>query len=207
MTRNTLLLTTILALLATPSFVESATADDGQPKPEKAIFAGGCFWCMEKPFDELDGVHSTVSGYLGGQTENPTYREVSTGRTGHAEAVEITYDPAVVTYEQLLEVFWRNIDPLNGKGQFCDYGNQYRSEIFYLNIAQKEAAGASLAQLRATTFAGKTVATGISAASPFYPAEEYHQDYYLKNPVRYQFYRYRCGRDRRLEELWGKAAR
>ena len=170
---------------------------------QKATFAGGCFWCMEPPFDELDGVVSTTSGYTGGHTKNPVYDEVSSGGTGHAEAVEILYDPKKIRYARLLEVFWRNVDPTTANRQFCDRGNQYRTEIFYHNADQKRLAEESRARLERTkTFDGPIV-TKITPASDFYPAEEYHQDFYKKNPVRYKFYRYNCGRDQRLKELWG----
>jgi peptide-methionine (S)-S-oxide reductase len=171
-----------------------------------ATFAGGWFWCMEPPFDELDGVFSTISGYIGGQKRNPTYEQVSAGTTGHAEAVQIAYDPSVVSYERLLEVFWHNIDPLDAGGQFCDHGSQYRTAIFYHSEEQRQQAEASkLALEREHVLPGKIV-TEIVAADEFYPAEDYHQDYYQKNPVRYTFYRFSCGRDRRLESLWGENA-
>ena len=169
----------------------------------KATFAGGCFWCMEPPFDKLEGVISTTSGYIGGHQENPSYREVSSGGSGHTEAVQVRFDSDKISYEQLLEVFWRNIDPTTANRQFCDSGSQYRTGIFYHNAQQKESAESSKESLSASKpFPGK-IATEISTASDFYPAEDYHQDYYLKNPVRYKYYRYRCGRDQRLEELWG----
>ena len=158
---------------------------------------------MEPPYDKLDGVVSTVSGYSGGQVLNPTYRQVALGGTGHTEVVEITYDPKIVSYEQLLQVFWLNIDPLAKDRQFCDGGDQYRSAIFYLNDQQQRLAEGSLAALREQApFKGK-IHTQIARFDRFYAAEEYHQDYYLKNPLRYKFYRSRCGRDQRLEELWG----
>jgi len=169
----------------------------------KATFAGGCFWCMEPPFDKLDGVISTTSGYTGGEKKNPTYEEVSSGGTGHAEAVEIVYDPAKISYDALLKVFWHNIDPTVRNRQFCDVGSQYRTAIFYHDAQQKALAEASKAALeRNKPFSGPVV-TEIVAAGAFYPAEEYHQDFYLKNPVRYKFYRTTCGRDSRLKELWG----
>ncbi len=168
----------------------------------KATFAGGCFWCMEPPFDKLDGVVSTTSGYIGGHKENPTYEEVSSGTTGHAEAIQIVYDPRKITYDQLLEVFWKNVDPTDNGGQFCDRGSQYRTAIFYHDEDQKHLAEHSR-QVLIESEGFKRIATEITAASTFYPAEEYHQDYYKKNPVRYKFYRYSCGRDRRLKELWG----
>ena len=173
---------------------------DGTP-PAKATFAGGCFWCMEPPYDELEGVISTISGYIGGTTKNPTYEQVSAGTTGHTEAVEITYDPRKVSYEKLLEIFWRNIDPLTANAQFCDSGSQYRSGVFYHDQTQKTLAEAS--KKRVQSRFKQPIVTEIVAASEFYPAEEYHQDYYKKNPIRYNFYRYGCGRDKRLQELWG----
>ena len=188
---------TIIAGLFLLATVGAADAQD----LAKATFAGGCFWCMEPPFDKLDGVISTTSGYTGGHSANPTYEQVSAGKTGHAEAVEIVYDPRKVTYAQLLEVFWRNIDPLTANAQFCDKGSQYRSGIFAHDETQRrlaeESKSAVAARLR------KPVVTEIVAASTFWPAEDYHQDYYKKNPIRYKFYRATCGRDRRLEEIWG----
>lgn len=170
----------------------------------QATFAGGCFWCMEGPFDKLDGVVSTTSGYTGGFEENPTYGHVSAGITGHAEAVQIVYDPEQVKYETLLNTFWHNIDPLDSKGQFCDKGSQYRSGIFYASAAEKQLAEASKTEVAEQL--GQPIVTEITAASTFYPAEDYHQDYYLKNPVRYKIYRTGCGRDRRLSQLWGDEA-
>ena len=167
----------------------------------KATFAGGCFWCMEPPFDELNGVISTTSGYIGGKIKNPNYEQVSTGTTGHAEALQIIYDPKKINYDKLLEVFWRNIDPLAADGQFCDLGSQYRSAIFYHDATQKSAAEKSKKAIQARF--KQPVATEISAATVFYPAEEYHQDYYKKNPVRYKLYSHGCGRAQRLEEVWG----
>jgi peptide-methionine (S)-S-oxide reductase len=176
------------------------------PRVAVATFAGGCFWCMEPPFDKLDGVISTVSGYTGGQVQSPTYEQVSAGRTGHTEAVQVTYDPSKVTYEKLLDVFWRNIDPTVKDRQFCDIGSQYRSGIFVHDAEQRRLAEASKAGLeRSKPFKGAIV-TEIANAGAFYPAEEYHQDYYLKNPVRYRYYRAGCGRDARLKELWGERA-
>ena len=178
---------------------ESATG-----KTATALFAGGCFWCMEPPYDEIDGVIATISGYSGGSSKNPTYRQVSSGKTGHTEVVQITYNPEVVTYEKLLEVFWRNIDPTRDNGQFCDGGNQYRPAIFYMNEEQHQAALSSLSEIEHVKTFSDPIKVEITAASEFYPAEEYHQDYYLKNPLRYKYYRYGCGRDKRLEKLWGK---
>ena len=169
---------------------------------EKATFAGGCFWCMQPPFDKLDGVVSTTAGYTGGHVENPTYDQVSSGGTGHAEAVEILYDPKKIGYEKLLEVFWHNVDPTDANGQFCDYGDQYRSEIFYHDAEQKRLAEKSKAELERTKPFKDPIVTRITRASTFYPAEEYHQSYYKNNPIRYKIYRYNCGRDARLNQLW-----
>jgi peptide-methionine (S)-S-oxide reductase len=190
------------AVLASPSL------NAAEPPSGTAIatFAGGCFWCMEPPFDKIDGVLSTTSGYTGGNKENPTYKEVSRGSTGHAESVQVVYDPKRVSYEQLLNVFWHNIDPTSAGGQFCDWGNQYRSEIFYHDENQKRLAEQSKAALEKSKPFKEPIVTRITAATTFWPAEEYHQDYYQKNPVRYKFYRYGCGRDKRLQELWGKTA-
>ena len=168
-----------------------------------ATFAGGCFWCMEPPFDKLDGVISTTSGYIGGHTENPTYEEVSAGITGHAEAVEVVYDPARVTYAELLGVFWPNIDPLTANRQFCDHGSQYRSAIFYHDSDQEHLAHGSKMQFAQSGRFDDPIVTEIAPATAFFPAEEYHQDYYQKNPLRYRVYRFGCGRDRRLKEVWG----
>jgi peptide-methionine (S)-S-oxide reductase len=171
-----------------------------------ATFAGGCFWCMEGPFDALDGVISTTSGYTGGTRKNPTYEQVSSGYTGHAESVQVVYDPAKVSYEKLLDVFWHNIDPTVANRQFCDSGSQYRTAIFYQDDAQKKAADASKAALAKSKPFNAAIVTEITAATEFFPAEDYHQDYYIKNPVRYRFYRQGCGRDARLKELWGDKA-
>ena len=167
-----------------------------------AQFAGGCFWCMEKPFDQMEGVLSTTSGYAGGTLENPSYEQVSAGGTGHIEVVEVRYDPAKVSYAQLLNTYWRNVDPLAVNRQFCDAGPQYRSAIFALDEDQRALAEASRAELSKRF--GREVATEVLPAARFWPAEDYHQDYYLKNPIRYSYYRSRCGRDARLEALWGK---
>ncbi len=173
---------------------------------EKATFAGGCFWCMEHPFDQLPGVVSVTSGYTGGSKKNPTYEEVSAGGTGHAESVQIVYDPAQVSYEKLLGIFWHNIDPTTKNRQFCDSGHQYRSAIFYHTEEQHRLALQSKAQLEKNKTFKEPVVTEIVQATEFYPAEEYHQQYYKKNPIRYKFYRFTCGRDQRLKELWGDAA-
>jgi peptide-methionine (S)-S-oxide reductase len=176
----------------------------GQGVPAKgavATFAGGCFWCVEADFDKVAGVLSTTSGYIGGRTANPSYEQVVRGDTGHAEAVEIAFDAGKVSYQQLLDVFWRNIDPLAKDRQFCDGGNQYRSAIFYHDDEQRRLAEASKAKVAARF--KQPIHTQIAAAGTFYKAEDYHQDYYRKNPLRYNFYRSSCGRDARLEELWG----
>lgn len=173
---------------------------------EKATFAGGCFWCMEAPFDKLPGVVSVTSGYTGGNKKNPNYKEVSAGSTGHAEAVQIVYDPSKITYSKLLDVFWHNIDPTVKDQQFCDSGSQYRSAIFFHGEEQHQQALQSKATLeRSKPFRGAVV-TEITKATEFYPAEEYHQHYYKKNPLRYAYYRNGCGRDNRLKELWGSSA-
>jgi peptide-methionine (S)-S-oxide reductase len=173
---------------------------------EKATFAGGCFWCMEAPFDKLPGVLSVTPGYSGGQVKNPTYEQVSAGGTGHAESVQIIFDPSKTNYSKLLDVYWRNIDPTVTDRQFCDVGSQYRSAIFYHGEEQRRAALQSKAALEKNKPFKGPVVTEITAAGEFYPAEEYHQHYYRKNPLRYKFYRNGCGRDRRLKELWGSAA-
>ena len=196
------LLMAAVILLAAP-LAEGKDMSSTGGKTAIATFAGGCFWCMEPPFDKLDGVISTTSGYTGGSLKDPTYEEVSAGATGHAESLQIVYDPAKVSYQKLLEVFWRNIDPTVKDRQFCDVGNQYRTAIFYHNEEQKRLAEESKAKLEAEGRLGP-IQTEIVAAGPFYPAEDYHQDYYQKNPIRYKYYRWSCGRDQRLEELWGK---
>jgi peptide-methionine (S)-S-oxide reductase len=197
----------LVLLVAAAALTASANAQQ-KPAPglEQAILAGGCFWCMEPPYDKLPGVVSTTSGYIGGRTKNPTYEQVSTGSTGHTEAVQVVYDPKKVSYQQLLEVFWRNIDPTTANAQFCDHGSQYRSGIFYLNEEQRKLAVASREQIERTKPFREPIVTEVTAATTFYPAEEYHQDYYKKNPIRYKFYRSGCGRDERLEQLWGKKA-
>ena len=174
-------------------------ADDGLAV---ATFAGGCFWCMEPTFDELPGVVSTTSGYTGGSKVTPTCEEVSSGTTGHAEAMQVRYDPTRISYEKLLDVFWRNIDPLTADRQFCDRGRQYRSAIFYHDEEQRRLAQSSKDAL--DTRFDEPIVTEIEPAGAFYPAEEYHQDYYKKNPIRFNVYKYSCGRARRLQELWGK---
>ena len=187
---------------ASPLFAQS-------PAPKaataKATFAGGCFWCMEAPYDKLPGVISTTSGYIGGTVKNPTYEQVSSGRTGHTEAVQVEYDPGKVSYEKLLQVFWMNIDPTVKNAQFCDHGSQYRSGIFYHDETQRKLAEASKTALDKSKPFKEPIVTEITKASMFYAAEDYHQDYYKTNPVRYKIYRNGCGRDARLKDLWGKA--
>ena len=170
-----------------------------------ATFAGGCFWCMEPPYDRLEGVISTTSGYTGGRTESPSYQQVSAGGTGHTEAVQVRYDPAKIGYQELLEVFWHNVDPTDAGGQFCDRGDQYRTGIFYSDEEQRRLAEESKRVLEQGGRIDVPIVTEVAAAGPFYPAEDYHQDYYEKNAVLYKFYRWNCGRDQRLQELWGEA--
>ena len=189
---------------AAPQSAPLAAAQPAQGNQDKATFAGGCFWCMEPPFDELPGVISTTSGYTGGQKKNPTYEEVSAGGTGHTESVEVVFDPAKVTYQQLLDVFWKNIDPTTPDRQFCDVGSQYRSAIFYHSDEQKRLAMASKKTIDDSGRFKQPVVTEIVPAAPFYHAEEYHQDYYKKNPIRFKYYKFGCGRAKRLEQLWGK---
>jgi peptide-methionine (S)-S-oxide reductase len=193
-----------LLMAAVPGSGHAAQAPAPAGHLAKATFAGGCFWCMVHPFDQLPGVVSVTSGYTGGHKKNPSYEEVSSGTTGHAESVQVVYDPAKVSYEKLLDTYWHNIDPLAKDRQFCDVGTQYRSAIFYHDEAQKRLAEASKAEVQKRF--KQPIATQIVPASQFYPAEDYHQDFYKKNPVRYKFYRAGCGRDRRLEELWGRSS-
>jgi peptide-methionine (S)-S-oxide reductase len=181
-------------LLVIPAFAQTA----------KATFAGGCFWCEESAFEGVKGVTSVISGYTGGVKNEPTYEEVSSGSTGHRESVEVTYNPRVVSYQQLLDVFWHNVDPFDNSGQFCDHGSQYRSAIFVHDAAQRQLAAASKAAVEKKF--GRRVVTDILPAARFWPAEEYHQDFYKKNPVRYRIYKFNCGREERLKELWGSAA-
>jgi peptide-methionine (S)-S-oxide reductase len=196
----------VAALAALATSGHAAPTRTPKPGLARATFAGGCFWCMEGPFDKLPGVVSTTSGYSGGSVKDPSYEQVSSGATGHAEAVEIVYDPAKVTYEQLLDVFWKNVDPTDGGGQFCDRGNQYRTAIFAYGEEQQRLAEQSKKDLEASGKIKKKIVTQVLPAGDFYAAEDYHQDYYLRNPVRYKFYRYNCGRDDRLKELWGAPA-
>ncbi len=194
----------VIAALAALNAI--AQAPKVAPGHAVATFAGGCFWCMEPPYDKLPGVVATISGYMGGSKVNPTYQEVSAGTTGHTEVVQVVYDPKKVTYEKLLEVFWVNIDPTVKDRQFCDSGSQYRSSVFYHDAEQRKAAEASRAALEKSKPFKDALVTPIEMAAAFYPAEDYHQDYYQKNPVRYQLYRSGCGRDARLKQLWGNRA-
>ncbi len=185
----------------------SARGEDSSAPSDaaKATFAGGCFWCMQPAFETLDGVRSVTVGYTGGHTENPTYEEVSSGGTGHAESVQIVYDPKKISYEKLLDVFWHNVDPITPNAQFCDHGSQYRTAIFYQDDAQRQQAEESKRRIEESKRFAQPIVTEIVAATAFFPAEEYHQKYHDKNPVRYKYYRWNCGRDRRLKELWGVA--
>ena len=195
----------LLALGAGSGFAAPGNA----PAPEstaRAIFAGGCFWCVESDFDKVDGVLSTTSGYTGGTAANPTYQQVSGKKTGHAEAVEVVYDPAKVSYEKLVEYFWHSIDPTTRERQFCDVGNPYRTAIFATSAEQLRVAQASKMALEKSKPFKQPIVTEIEMARTFYPAEDYHQDYYRKNPLRYKYYRTSCGRDARLKQLWGDKA-
>ena len=185
------------------------SAADTKTPPQNAVatFAAGCFWCTESDFDKVDGVFKTISGYMGGHVENPTYKQVSRGGTGHTEVLQVTYDPAKVSYDELLKVFWRNVDPYDKAGQFCDRGDQYRPEIFVHSPDQRKLAETSKAALAASgKLKGKNIVP-VTDASTFTAAENYHQDFYKKNPIHYWRYRIGCGRDRRLEEVWGKKAK
>ncbi|MGI9416203.1 MAG: peptide-methionine (S)-S-oxide reductase MsrA [Geminicoccaceae bacterium] len=202
---------TVAALLALAACSQSVPAEEQSTNVSAAggavaIFAGGCFWCMEPPFDKLDGVIDTTSGYTGGTTVDPTYKEVTAGGTGHTEAVQVTYDPSEVTYQKLLDVFWRNVDPLDADGQFCDRGDSYRTGIFVDSEEQRQLAEQSKQALSKSERFDEPIVSEIVEAGPFYPAEDYHQDYADKNPLRYLLYRTGCGRDKRLVELWGEEA-
>jgi len=207
--KRPLLIAAVLALLLPLSFIsdnhtQTAQAETMKPSThiEKAIFAGGCFWCMEKPFEQLDGVISVTSGYTNGRSTNPTYRTYMA--QGHLEAVEIAYNPKLISYEELLDVFWRQIDPTDARGQFVDRGYAYTTGIFYLNDEQRTLAEASKKAMDASKRFAKPIVTPVQAAQPFYRAEEYHQDYYKKNPIRYRYYRYGSGRDQYLDKVWGE---
>jgi peptide-methionine (S)-S-oxide reductase len=210
--RSHLLASAILALGSLLAACEPTAAEAPSPQataqtvenPGVAIFAGGCFWCTESDFDKVPGVFETTSGYIGGHVDNPTYEQVSAGTSGHIEAVRVRFDPSKTNYTKLLEAFWPTIDPVTANAQFCDRGAQYRSAIFYSNAEEQQLAEASKDALQKSARLPAPVVTEILAASTFYPAEDYHQDYYLRNPVRYNYYRNGCGRDQRLEQLWGK---
>ena len=206
MALRTLFMVLAGVLLAGPLQAAPETPAAAQPGSAVAVFAGGCFWCTESDFDKVPGVLSTTSGYIGGHVENPTYEDVSYGKSGHIEAVQVRYDSSKISYAQLLEVFWPTIDPITPNAQFCDKGPQYRSAIFYGNPQEQALAEASKAALERSGKLPGPVVTEILAATTFYPAEEYHQDYHSKNPIRYAYYRNGCGRDARLEQLWGKKA-
>ena len=193
-------------VLATDDQRSNSSAGPSTANPDSggvAVFAGGCFWCTEADFDKMPGVISTTSGYIGGTLANPTYKQVAKGKTGHIEAVQVRFDPLKTSFAQLVAAFWPTIDPITANGQFCDMGPQYRSAIFYYNEEQKKQAEASKAGLAASGRFNQSIATEILPATTFYPAEEYHQDYYIKNPIRYRYYRSNCGRDARLAEVWG----
>ncbi len=194
----------LLAPLLTLLFVLCNHSIAAPPSAEEAVFAGGCFWCMQPPFDALKGVLKTTVGYTGGSVVAPSYEEVSEGTTGHAEAILVSYDATRISYQQLLVTFWKNVDPMDGGGQFCDRGSQYRSAIFYGNEGQKQLALASVAALQQDRFPAGSIKTEIEPASTFYKAEDYHQDYYRKNPRRYAFYSWNCGRKQRLDQVWHK---
>ena len=199
-----------LPLIACAFAIAASAASAAHAAPPantaKATFAGGCFWCVESDFDKVPGVIATTSGYTGGSVANPSYEQVSGKHTGHAEAVQVLYDPAKVSYETLLQKYWHSIDPTTKDRQFCDVGNPYRTAIFVHDAAQEAAAKASLLALEKNKPFKEPIVTTIETAGPFYPAEDYHQDYYIKNPVRYNYYRFACGRDARVKELWGAAA-
>ena len=194
----------ILVISGLVFFPFGGYADEGSHQ-SKATFAGGCFWCMEEAFEKIEGVSSVISGYTGGQVENPTYEQVSAGATGHTESIEVQFDPLKVTYAQLLDVFWRNVDPTTPNAQFCDHGNQYRTAIFYHDETQKQLIEESKQKIESTKNFPESIVTEIGPASIFYAAEEYHQDFYSKNPIRYKYYKWNCGRAKRLEQLWGDA--
>ena len=200
-----MIIRTFITVLLALSFHVPAIADSAMSnKLETATLAGGCFWCIESDFEKLDGVIDVVSGYTGGHVKNPTYKQVSSGRSGHIEAVQVNYDASKISYPEILDYFWRHVDPTRNDGQFCDRGPQYRPAIFYADENQHKLAMASEDHIEKTKPFKEALKVELIQASEFYPAEEYHQDYYKKNPIRYKFYRYNCGRDARVEELWGK---
>jgi len=192
----------VMVILLLCGIAVSVAAED-RPGSAKAYFAGGCFWCMEEVFEKVPGVAAVVSGYMGGRVANPSYEEVSAGTTGHAESVEVTYDPSKVSYRELLTAFWRNVDPVTPNAQFCDHGSQYRAAVFVQNEEERRLAEESKQGIEESKRFKEPIVTQIAPATHFYPAEEYHQDFYKRNPIRYKFYKYNCGRAQRLEELWG----
>lgn len=200
----TLSVLTVAFLLIGSWNLQSASLAAADATSGKAYFAGGCFWCMEEVFEKVEGVLSATSGYMGGAVSNPTYEEVSAGRTGHTESVEVVYDQAKVNYQKLLDAYWRNVDPITPNAQFCDHGSQYRSAIFFRTDEEKRASEISKQAIEQSRRFKEPIVTQIVMAQQFYPAEEYHQDFYKKNPIRYKLYKYNCGRAQRLEELWGK---
>ena len=205
MRRQTVLsILTVAVLLIGAGTIQSTSQAASDSTFNKAYFAGGCFWCMEEAFEKVEGVRSATSGYMGGTVSNPTYEEVSAGRTGHAESVEVVYDPVKVSYQKLLDAFWKNIDPITPNAQFCDHGSQYRSAIFFQTDEEKRASDTSKQAIEQSKRFKEPIVTQIVMASQFYLAEEYHQDFYKKNPIRYKLYKYNCGRAQRLEEVWGE---
>ena len=203
MIRFTSLVAVSLLLAVASRTTVAAGADD---ELAVATFAGGCFWCVESDFDTVPGVVETISGYTGGTADDPTYKQVTAGGTGHREAVQIRYDPKQVSYERLLHIFWRSVDPTDGGGQFCDRGESYQSAIFAGNEEERRLAEASKEALEQSMVLDARVVTPVETAGEFYPAEDYHQDYYTKNPFRYRYYRFACGRDSRVQQVWGKQA-
>jgi len=193
----------VLALIMSSLQAEETTSNSAASNTESIVLAGGCFWCIESDYEKLDGIINVVSGYSGGKSKNPTYKQVSAGNSGHIEVVEVTYNPQVIKHAQILDYFWRHIDPTRDDGQFCDRGPQYRPAIFYKNNTEKQAILKSASHIEKTKSFKEPLKVEFIQARPFYPAEDYHQDYYKKNPVRYKYYRYSCGRDARIEELWG----
>ena len=205
MRRQTVLsILTVAVLLIGAGTIQSTSQAASDSTFNKAYFAGGCFWCMEEAFEKVEGVRSATSGYMGGTVSNPTYEEVSAGRTGPAESVEVVYDPVKVSYQKLLDAFWKNIDPITPNAQFCDHGSQYRSAIFFQTDEEKRASDTSKQAVEQSKRFKEPIVTQIVMASQFYLAEEYHQDFYKKNPIRYKLYKYNCGRAQRLEEVWGE---
>lgn len=210
LTTNVVLSVVAATIAGTIAYLSTASADDNLPVIEKpaivaeAIFAGGCFWCVESDFDKVDGVVETISGYTGGTTQNPTYKQVSKEDTGHYEAVKVTYDPSVVSYPELVEYFWRHVDPTDGGGQFCDRGQSYETAIFAKPGEERAIAEASKAAIDESGVLDKPIVTPILQVATFWDAEEYHQDYYIKNPLRYNYYRRSCGRDKTIKKVWAK---